>query len=344
MPANLSPEYKAVAEAYRRERDPAARLELLREMLRVIPKHKGTDHLQGDLKRRIRELDLELAGPKKGGARSGPALVVRPEGAAQLALVGPPNSGKSSLHARLTGSSARVADYPFTTQYPEPGMLPFEDVQFQLIDLPPLSPQHPVSWIGSTLQSADGCLFVVDIADPDVVQQIEGVRAVLAERRVTLTSDWPGTTPLAVASAGEAADADDPFRLHLPALLIANKADLDPDVADDVAALEELLGVDYPAIAVSTRSGGGLAALPGWLYRALGILRVYTKAPGKPADHSRPFTLRSGQTVADVARLVHRELAETIRYARVWGHSGFDGQQVGREHVLGDGDVVELHG
>ncbi len=339
MPANLSPEYHAAADALRREREPAARLELLREMLRVIPKHKGTDHLQADLKHRIAELDAELAGPRKGGARGAPALVVRPEGAAQVALIGPPNSGKSSLHARLTGSGAAVAPYPFTTQFPQPGMLPCEDVQFQLIDLPPLSPQHPVTWIAGALQSADGCLFVVDIADAGVVEQIEGVRAVLAERRVTLTSSWPSD-----AAANDDRATDDPFRLHLPALLVANKADLDPDATADVSTLEELLGVDYPALAVSAESGEGLGEIASWLFNSLAIVRVYTKAPGKPADHSRPFTLRAGQTVADVARLVHRDLEQTVRYARLWGKAGFDGQQVGRDHVLADGDVIELHG
>ena len=106
MPANLTPEYKAAEAAFRKARDPRERLEWLREMLRVIPKHKGTDHLQGDIKRRIKELSEELERPRTGGARGGPALVIRPEGAAQIALVGPPNAGKSSLHARLTGSGA----------------------------------------------------------------------------------------------------------------------------------------------------------------------------------------------------------------------------------------------
>ena len=341
MPANLSPEYKAAAAALRRARDPEQRLECLREMLRVIPKHKGTDHLQADLKRRIRELDEELAGPKKGGARSGPALVIRPEGAAQVALVGPPNSGKSALHARLTGSSARVAPYPFTTQFPEPGMMPLEDIHFQLVDLPPLSPQHEVTWIGSTLQSADCCLFVVDIADPAVVQQTEDALAVLAGRRVALTRVWPGSDRAPESALQD--DEDDPFGLALPTVLLANKADLDPHSKADIAALKELIGAGFPALVVSAETGQGLGALGEWLFRELAIVRVYTKAPGKPADNTRPFTLTHGQTVADVARLVHRELAETIRFARLWGSSGFDGQQVGRDHVVEDGDVIELH-
>jgi len=338
MPANLSPEYKAAADALRKARDPAERLELLREMLRVIPKHKGTDHLQGDLKRRIKELDEELAGPKKGGVRSGPALVMRPEGAAQVALLGPPNSGKSALHARLTGSSARVAPYPFTTQYPEPGMMPVDDVMLQIVDLPPLSSQHPVNWISSPLQSADACLLVVDIADPEVAQQVEDVVEQLGARRIGLTRTWPADgEPAGLESEGE-----DPFGLTLPTLLVGNKSDLDPDGAADVAALEELLDIDFPAMALSAETGAGLDSLGPWLFRKLGIVRVYTKAPGKAADHTRPFTLRHGETVADVARLVHRGLVDTLRYARLWNAS-HEGQHVGRDHVVADGDVIELH-
>jgi len=341
VPANLSPEYKAAADALRRARDPEQRLECLREMLSVMPKHKGTDHLQADLKHRIKELDEELAGPRKGGTRSGPTLVIRPEGAAQIALVGPPNSGKSALHARLTGSTARSAPYPFTTQFPEPGMMPFEDIHFQLVDLPPLSSQHEITWIGSALQSADCCLFVVDIADPAVVQQTEDVLAVLGGRRIALTRVWPGSARTPEVAAED--DEEDPFGLALPTVLLANKADLDPDSKADIVALEELTGAGFPALAVSAETGQGLGDLAKWLFRELAIVRIYTKAPGKPADHARPFTLTRGQTTADVARLVHRELAETIRFARLWGSSGFDGQQVGRDHVVEDGDVVELH-
>ncbi|HVH89806.1 MAG TPA: GTPase, partial [Candidatus Acidoferrum sp.] len=211
MPANLTPEYKAAEAAFRRARDPRERLERLREMLRVIPKHKGTDHLQGDIKRRIKELSEELERPKKSGAHGGPPLVIQPEGAAQIALLGPPNTGKSSLHARLTGSGAQAAPYPFTTQYPEPGMMPYEDIHFQLVDLPAISPEHPVSWLASALQTADACLLVVDLGDPACVERIEALHVVLREKGVTLTDRWePEREP-----ARGAAEADeDPFALR----------------------------------------------------------------------------------------------------------------------------------
>ena len=309
-------------------------------MLRAIPKHKGTEHLQADIKARIKDLAGELEGEKKGGGHGGPALVVRPEGAAQIALVGPPNAGKSALHARLTGSTAHVAPYPFTTQYPEPGMMPHEDVHFQLLDLPAVSPEHPVPWLAGTLQTADADLLVVDLGEPTVLEQMQAVHAVLRAKRITLTERWD----LAGGSSGAANEGDeDPFALRIPTLILANKADCIANVEAELEAFRELAGLRYRVIAVSANTGRGLGEIGPWLFDNLGIVRIYTKAPGRPLDKQRPFTLRRGQTVGDVARLVHHDLARSLKFARVWGRSGFDGQHVGQDHPLADGDVVELH-
>jgi ribosome-interacting GTPase 1 len=344
VPANLSPEYKAAEAGFRATREPRERLEWLREMLRTIPKHKGTEHLQADIKARIKDLGEQLEGGRKSGGHGGPTLVIRPEGAAQIALVGPPSSGKSALHARLTASGAVVAPYPFTTQVPQPGMLPHEDIHFQLVDLPPIAPEHPVPWIGSTLQTADAALLVLDLTDPADLDQLQALRSILAGRRVTLAGRWPADAGACddEATAGDDG-AGDPFSVRLPTLLLANKADRVADAAAEIQVLRELSGLPFPALAVSAETGRGLGELGPWLFRHLGIVRVYTKVPGHAVDRQRPFTLRGGQTVGDVARLVHGELAHKLRWARIWGPSGFDGQQVGGEHRLADGDVVELH-
>ena len=340
MPANLTPEYRAAEAAFRKARDPSQRLESLRAMMRVIPKHKGTDHLQGDIKRRIKELSEELERPKKGGARSGPPLVIRPEGAAQIALIGPPNAGKSSLHSRLTGSGAQIAAYPFTTQHPEPGMMSYEDIHFQLVDLPAVCSERPVSWLASALQTADASLLVMALDDPACLEQVEVVRTVLREKRVDLVHGWE----LPEQSTGESEeDAGDPFALRLPTLLLANKGDRLADADAELSAFLEVAALPYPALAVSATTGRGLGAIGAWLFAHLGIARIYTKMPGRSAARDRPFVLRHGQTVEDVARLVHKDLARSLKYARVWGKSGFDGQHVGREHQLADGDVVEIH-
>jgi ribosome-interacting GTPase 1 len=341
VPANLSPEYKAVAAELRKTRDPSERLRCLREMLRVIPKHKGTDHLQADLKRRIHELDEELDGPKKGGTRGGPTLVVHPEGAAQVALLGAPNSGKSCLHGQLTGSAAKVGSFPLTTQYPEPGMLRHEDISFQLVDLPAVTSLHPLPWLASALQTADAALLVVDLSDPDCLEHVQHVRAQLQERRVSLVADWPlGAGDNDPHAEGE----QDVFAIRLPTAIVANKADLLSAPAGDLEVFRDLEEPTYPVMLTSALTGLGLGDIGPWLFEHQGIVRVYTKAPGKPAERERPFTLRRGQTVADVARLVHRDLEHSFRFARLWGPSAqADGQQVGREHALADGDVVELH-
>ena len=337
MPTNVTPEYKKAEEAYRKAREPKERLDGLKEMLRTIPKHKGTEHLQSDIKTRIKQLTEELAGPKKGGKRSGPSHVVRNEGAAQLCMIGPPNAGKSSLHARLTGSHSDVGPYPYTTHLPIPGMLPFEDIHFQLVDLPPVSSEFMEPWLINTLQHADGVLLVIDVADPECLEQVPAVLERLKEKNIYLRSAWPGLDTPPTAD-----ESDDPFRLDLPTVLIANKSDLDPD-PDEVKILEELLGLRYPALTVSAETGAGLEELGPFLFKALQIVRAYTKSPGKPADNDKPFTVRSGDTVLDVAKLVHKDIARDLKFARVWGTEVFDGQQVGHDHVVADGDLVELH-
>src|SRR5919197_2109052 len=273
MPANLTPEYKAAELAFRKARDLPERLERLREMLRVIPKHKGTDHLHADIKHRIKELSEEHERPKKSGARGGPPLVIQPEGAAQIALLGPPNTGKSSLHARLTGSGAQAAPYPFTTQYPEPGMMLYEDIHFQLVDLPAISPAHPVPWLANTLETADACLLVVDLSEPSCVEQVEALYAVLREKRVALTDRWE---PEISSSSTAAEDLDeDLFALRLPTLMLANKADRIDNLDAELEAFRELTGLRYPALAVSATTAQGLGEIGPWLFRYLGIVRVY---------------------------------------------------------------------
>jgi ribosome-interacting GTPase 1 len=340
MPANLSPEYKDAQEKFRRARDPQERLECLREMLRTIPKHKGTEHLQAEIKTRVKELTDELGAPKKGAARGGPDLTVRREGAAQVALVGPPNAGKSSLHVRLTGSHAVVGPYPFSTKHPVPGMLVHEDVQLQLVDLPPVAEDYFEPWMSGTLHNADAVALVVDLSDPGCVDHLDVIERRLGEKKVSLVPrlDSPPTT-------GDSEDAAlDPFHASLPTLLLANKADLFADPGAELAVFREIAPDPFDSLAVSAEAGMGLAEIGPALFSLLEIVRIYSKVPGHPPDMGRPFTLRGGGTVRDVAQQVHRGMAAELKFARVWGPSAeFEGQQVSAAHAVRDRDVVELH-
>lgn len=334
MPTNVTPEYKAAEAAYRAARDPQARLDALRDMLRTLPKHKGTDHLQAGIKTRIKELTEQMAAPRKGGARSAPPTAFRPEGAAQVALIGPANAGKSALHALLTGSHAASEPYPFTTRYPQPGMAPFEDVAFQLVDLPSVAAEHLPPWIGNALQPSEAALLVVDLTQPGCVEAAAEVRRLLSERRVELVGRWPAEGVVV---------GEDPFTLVLPTAVVVNKIDLLEDPQPETAAFMELAGFDFPVLAVSAATGEGIDAIGRFLFERLGIVRVYTRTPGRKEGDVRPFTLRKGQTVADVALEIHKEMAASLHYARLWSAGGPAGRQVGRDHELSDGDVIELH-
>ena len=255
-------------------------------------------------------------------------------------MLGPPNSGKSALVARLTGADAETGPYPFTTQFPQPAMLPHEDIHFQLVDLPPITRDHTVPWIVNALQPAEAALLVVDLSDPACLDRIAEVRTLLAEKRVTLLED----RDRALVPPDPDADDYDPFAIRLPTLMVAAKSDLLDDPDEEVAVFNELGGFALPSIATSVETGAGLDSIGPFLFERLAIARVYTKTPGRPPDMGTPFTVRTSGTVHDVARLIHKDFAHSFKFAKLWGRSGrFSGQQVGRDHPVVDGDIIEIH-
>ena len=219
-------------------------------------------------------------------------------------------------------------------------MLPYEDIHFQLVDLPPIAPDHPVPWIMNALQPAGAALLVVDLSDPACLERTAEVLDLLGEKRVTLLADWEA----ALAPPDPEADDYDPFAIRLPTLMVAAKSDLLGDPGGEIAVFKELGGFTLPGIAASVETGAGLDAIGPFLFKRLAIARVYTKTPGRPPDMGTPFTVRTGGTVHDVARLIHKDIARSLKYAKLWGRNGrFNGQQVGRGHPVSDGDVIEIH-
>jgi ribosome-interacting GTPase 1 len=326
MPANLPPVYHEAEARFRAAKQVEEKIAALEEMLRLIPKHKGTDKLQADLKSRLAKLRRQ---PRKKGAARGFSHHIPKEGAGQVVLVGPPNGGKSSLVDRLTHASPQVADYPFTTREPLPGMMPFEDVAFQLIDLPPLSDEYMEPWIFDLIRSADLLWIVVDGADS--LDGLALVERLLAAKRV-------GIHP----ARSSPQKPDEIGWTSKPALLLVTGQDR-PDSTENLQILTELMERPWPIVPVSSIDGSGLEELKRRTFDAMEVIRIYTKQPGKPPDREQPFTLPSGSTVADLARVIHKDLLDHLKFARVWGGSVFDGQTVQRDHVLEEGDVIEIH-
>jgi ribosome-interacting GTPase 1 len=322
MPANVTAQYRAAEARFRAARSVEERREALEEMLSSIPKHKGTEKMQADIKRRLARLRQGIE--RQSAARSH-TMHVDPEGAAQVVLLGPPNSGKSSLLAALTRAAPTVADYPFSTTRPQPGMMAFEDVQIQLVDMPPLTADHMDPWFPNVVQGADAALLLADASTPGTLEGLEAVCDRMEGIHVPLVRELPE-------------DAD-PREMPLPTLLVVTKADVvDPG---DMEVIEELYGDRFTAVRFSARQRIGFQQLKLSLWRLLQLVRVYTKPPGKRAERVDPFVLHSGSTVMDLASRIHGDLAHKLAYAKVWGGK-VDGQKVSREFELRDRDLVEL--
>jgi ribosome-interacting GTPase 1 len=326
MPANLPPTYHEAEERYRAAVTPEEKIACLEEMFRIMPKHKGTDKLQADIKSRIAKLKRQPK--KKPGTRTAAHHIPR-EGAGQIALVGPANTGKSSLLCKLTHAQPEVGEYPFTTRRATPGMMPFEDIAFQLIDLPPLSDEYVEPWVYDCIRRADLAWLVLDAEK--ALEGLELCQRLLQAKAIVLVP--VGSAP---------PDDRRPGWIYRSTLMVETGLDK-PEAREDIEILEELMDAPWPKVPVSNLTGEGFEHLGLKTFEALGILRVYSKQPGKPADRDQPFTLRQGATVGDFARTIHKEIAEKIKFARIWGAQVFDGQKVPAEHPLEEGDVVEIH-
>ena len=229
MPANLSAPYKDAEKRYRQATDVAEKIACIEEMLRVIPKHKGTEHLQGDLKSRLSKLKKQ---PKKTATRSSHSMAVPREGAAQVTLAGPGNAGKSALVATLTNAKAEVAPYPGSTRVPLPGMMMYEDVGFQLLDLPPITADYNEHWLFDSMRRADLVWLVLSARNP--LSGLELVMEKLTEKRLHL---HPAFT--------EPPEDLDWAWVPQPTLLVITGADL-ADAKENVEIMRELVEVPFP--------------------------------------------------------------------------------------------------
>ena len=331
MPANLTPQYKKAEEEYRRAPTPEDELRCLEQMLREIPKHKGTDKLQAELKAKISKAKAEVEHHKKAGKKGHHGPHIQRQGAGRATIIGGPNAGKSQLLARLTRATPEVAPYPFTTREPQPGMMPWEDVSVQLIDTPPITADVFDPTILGLIRGSDLVLLMVDIGNDDGIEALPPVLEQLSKTKTRLANE----TYL---------DEEDIGLSFTRTFLVLNKFDL-PGAEERIALLKEFCPLEFREFRVSAEHGIGLEELRNAIYESLDVVRVYTKLPTKKeADFDKPFTLKRGGTLLDVAELVHRDLAATFKYARVWSTSLVaPGTQMKGDYVVHDKDVVEIH-
>ncbi len=324
MPTNLPPQYFEAEKTFRQAKTAQGKIDALEEMLAIMPKHKGTDHLKADLRKRI----AKLSQADKKGATQRASLIIQKEGAAQILVIGLPNAGKSQLVTTLTNASATVADYPFTTHTATPGMMEFQNIQIQLVDTPPLVTGSTQPLLPPNLIRADALLVVVDLSG-DPLTQMETVTTELEKMRISISVRQADEETAGVLS-------------HKKTLIIGNKIDLD-ETEQNYRALQELYQDGLPVIAISARKGSGLEELKLKIFEMLDIIRVYTKTPGEKPDLNDPIVLQRGSTLDDAAREIHKDFQASLKYARVWGSGKHDGVMVKRGHVLQDGDIIELH-
>jgi ribosome-interacting GTPase 1 len=356
MPANLTPEYRAAEARFKAARETKDRIGALEEMLRVIPKHKGTDHLRGDLRKRLSQLrEEQRSGSKKKGARKADPGCVPRQGAGQVVLLGPSNAGKSALVAALTRAEPAVAPYPYTTRHPLPGMMMYEDAAIQLVDAPAVERAVYEPWMNTLVRNADLGLAVLAPSSAHVLSFLDEIDELIGGGRVKLAAAWWAMGEGARGRADSEEDVtgrelDDeailarlePGDVELPVVVVVNKID-EGDNRQQLDALAELLGETWPLVAVSAETGEGLDRLREVIFRGLRVVRVYAKPPGKPASTKVPIILPVGSTVRDMARSIHKDLEIQLRFARVWREGHFDGQRIPRDAELHDRDILEIN-
>ncbi len=329
MPANLTQQYLKAEAEYRRAATIEEELACLQVMLKEIPKHKGTDHLQADLKAKIAKLKKDAVA-EKSGKKSGRGLRIPRQGAGTAILLGGPNAGKSQLICSLTRATPEVAPYPFTTHAPAPAMMPFEDVTVQLIDTPPVTKDFIDPHLHNLIRSADLVLLMVDLGSDDGVEQCQEVLDRLSDTKTRL-------------GAESRLDENDVGLSYTRTFVVPNKIDL-PEAAGRLELFHELCPLDFPEYPISAGHGTGLETLREAIYRALDMIRVYSKLPtAKEPDRDRPFTVRRGSPLIDLAGQVHKDFIKGLKFARVWGEAVHDGTVVKGDYELHDKDIVELH-
>ena len=328
MPANLPPQYFETEKKLKTAKTLQEKISIHEELLAIVPKHKGTEKLQALLKTKIAKLKAQ--GQKKSVvARHTAAFQIEKAGAGQVVLIGAPNSGKSSLVKALTNASPEIGNYPFTTCLPSPAMMPYENIQIQLVDMPPITQDYFEFWQAELIKGSDGILLVLDLSIPETAEDLLTLLSKLEEKRIELVAYNQIVPP-------------EKHQFCKKSLIIANKSD-HPLSTERLESLKDLVDPQFSLIPVSTLKEDSLEDLKKRIYILLDVIRVYSKIPGKKVDLNDPYVFKKGSSLMDMAKAVHKDFSQKLKYARIWGKNKYQGQKVNRDYVLEDEDIIELH-
>jgi ribosome-interacting GTPase 1 len=383
MPTNLPAEAKAKWIKAMQISNPYERIIALQDFLSSVPKHKGTEKLISHVKHQIATLrrEIEERERQRKSIISKSEYSIKKEGAAQVVLIGMTKSGKSSLLKILTKAKVEISDYPFATKKPAVGMLPYEDISFQLVEVPPIIDEGEI--IGgaqalSLIRNSDGILMVLNGED-DIFKQFEIIKKTL-ERAGILIHKPNGYVQIEKRRAGVGiqvigkvlnATFEDIKKLLLSYKISSAVVRCFGEVTiDDVenaifentiykpsiiiinkidnakVFIEDIKKVitDIPIIYTSCKNLTGIDSIGETIFKTLEIIRVYTKKPLEKEPFKKPFIGRKGITILDLAKSIHSEFYKKFLYARIWGPSAkYPGEKVGLSHILEDGDIVEIH-
>lgn len=328
MPANLPPQYFEKEKELKKANTPQERIAILEELLAIVPKHKGTEKLQALLKTKIAKLKIQ--GHKSpAGARHTATFQVEKTGAGQVIVIGSPNTGKSSIIKALTNANPDIGDYPFTTRLPSPAMMPYENIQIQIVDMPPITQDYFEFWQVELIKGADAVLLVLDLSLPDPDEDFLTLLAKLEEKRIGL---FPKEHPI----------PSDKQQFMKKTMIIANKCD-HPRAAENLEEIKSFIDPGFTPIPVSIFKENTLEDLKEQIYIFLDVIRVYSKIPGKKVNHNDPYVFKKGSSLMDMAKAVHKDFSQKLKYARIWGKNKYQGQKVNRSYMLEDEDIIELH-
>jgi ribosome-interacting GTPase 1 len=321
MPANLTPEYYETEREYRQAKTHEEKLGLLKKMLAVMPKHKGTEKIQADLRSKISKLN-KIMQKKPLKKERDPFSHIDKEGAGQIMLIGKPNTGKSQIISALTNANSPATIYPFSTRKPVIGMMDFEDIKIQLVDTPSITKNFMENWLPQLIRETDIVAMVVDLSQEDILEQVEEIKETLASERISLGQKEEG-------------------HIAKKPILICNKSD-SPEAETKFKMLNELYKGKFTAILSVSALKEEWGNLKRTMFDCLNVIRIYTKPPGKPFKKGEPFIVEEGTKVSEAAVAVHKDFAN-LKFARLWDGQNYSGQRVDRAHILKDKDILELH-